>query len=816
MYLANHNPARAVAPLDELELRDTPGGRIIISDGARRVYLRSVASSSLRFTVGGAAGRHTILNITEDNRLIERVYFQVEAVTRIDDEGGEFAELLDTAYLTMIGDAEMGQVRWNGRVYHFFVRWLRDHVHTLKGMKYFHSRLRDGIDLFRESQRADGMIWDNVYPREPTRHWDDRFSAGDFIQVSEDGTVEFKRIPVEADVEYLFVEGLYFTWKATGDDLWMQHSLDAAVRALDYCVTSPLRWSAAHGLIKRGYTIDTWDFQAEDDATVSGDPMRIDAEKTRFGIMFGDNTGYIAACRSLAEMLELAERGGEAERFRQRAGEMQSRLNEVSWDGQFFIHHVPEQYGLVRDLGVDEDAQLSLSNAYSLNRGIGQEQAAAIIRAYQALRNQLPEGAPGEWYTIYPPFERGYGGHNSTWQYMNGGVTPIVAGELARGALAHGFERYGVDVLRRVAALANANGGRIDAVYTGAYPASPATRFSPLDISARANIDTKGEGAEGVPGWTGEGENDLHELPGGDQTFAGVPFSLPDPATNGRRAALGLRRAPGYAAEITLEIGATAAAVYLLHTVSATKAGGVGGTITLHYADGATHTEYIVRGVNVSGWWYPEAPQQHGPRSIALAWQGRNASCRNIGLLAYGLNNPRPQQPIERISLRAADDGAFWAVCGITLADQPPAFPADPVSFGIPDNWAAAAVTYGLIEGLAGVVDEATAFNSAQIAPRWLAAEIDSALVTVAYPASGGYVAYRYEHDRAGRQIVLTVTGSGERVSCRLLLPAYAQHVTVAVGGGGELASHLSLIEQSRYAEFELALLGAAVVTVGY
>ena len=816
MYLAKHNPAQPFAPLDRLEIRDVKaGGIIIVSDGARQVYLRVPADEIIGFTVGGVVGRHTILHVTDGMKLIDRLYFTVEAETRIDDAGGEFAALLDTAYYSMISTREMNQIRWNGRLFCFFVSWLRDHVHVLKGMKYFHARLHDGIDLYRLSQREDGMIWDNVHPRELTHHWDDRFAEGNFIYVSDDDTVEFKRIPVEADVEYLFVEGLYYTWKATGDNAWMQSTLAAAIRALDYCISSPLRWSASHGLIKRGYTIDTWDFQAEDDALVNNDPMRIDGERTRFGVMFGDNTGYIAACHFLAEMLDVAGQASEATRFHQRADAMQARLNKVSWNGEFFIHHVPEQYGLIRDLGVDEDAQLSLSNAYSLNRGIAHEQAAAIIRSYQTLQENLPAGSPGEWYTIYPPFGRGYGDHNSIYQYMNAGVTPIVAGELARGAFVHGFERYGVDILRRVHELVNRHTGRIEAVYTGAYPPAPTTRFSPLDISQQANIDTSGTGAEGVPGWTGEGENDLHELPTGDQVFAGVPFLLLDPVEHGRRAALGLRRTAGYAEEITLDIGTQATAIYLLHTVSATKAGGVGGTITLHYADGGIHSEYIVRGVNVGGWWYPAPPEQHGPRTVALAWQGKNTRCGNIGLLAYGLNNPRPEAVIERITMRAADDGAFWAVCGVTLADQPAAFPANPVSYGIPDNWAAAAVTYALVEGLAGVVDEATTFQYALVAPRWLAADIDTARVTVAYPASGGYVGYRYEHDSVSRQIVLAVTGSGSEVNCHVLLPPYAQNISV-VANGAEVASQTSTIEQSHYVDFKLTLPGPVVATIGY
>ena len=78
------------------------------------------------------------------------------------------------------------------------------------------------------------------------------------------------------------------------------------------CGTAPAILIAGQrkfGLLKRGLTIDTWDFLCDSEAVlVGGDIMAIDLEKTHFGIFFGDNTGLIAGCRYLAEMLDYAER----------------------------------------------------------------------------------------------------------------------------------------------------------------------------------------------------------------------------------------------------------------------------------------------------------------------------------------------------------------------------------------------------------------------------------------------------------------------------------------------------------------------------
>jgi len=412
-------------PLELLTISGASGAEVFVLDGMGREYFRSPAGREVQFRVGGSLGWHAAVAVDKAGRQVDSVKFPVEARTRIAEESGEFGELLQVLLATMLRFNETGMIRWNGRIYKFFVHWLRDHVHTLKGMKYFYGDLKGGIDLYRDSQREDGMIWDNVSPRHDSHPngWDMRFSYGGFVRNFDDFTGQFTRIPAENDVEYLFVEGLYYTWKATGDDGWMAGSLDAAVKAMEYSVTAPCRWSEKHKLLKRGFTIDTWDFQCREDEKISvagdrkaamfGDPMVIRPGHTRFGVMHGDNTGYAASCRYLAEMLEHAGRKQEAQKYRARGGEIMKRLDDLAWNGRFYTHHVPEDPSVKRDLGVDLDSQVSLSNAYALNRGLTHRQCVEIIRTYQRIRDNLPIGSPGEWYTIYPPFERGFGGHNS-------------------------------------------------------------------------------------------------------------------------------------------------------------------------------------------------------------------------------------------------------------------------------------------------------------------------------------------------------------------------------------------------------------------
>ncbi len=820
MRIQGLRPGETLAPLETITLTEVgEGGTVEIEDGERQVYARMPAQPEMQIMLAGALGNHAITHHDDDGQPFERIIVCVEAETQINDTSGQFHDLLNMLYYTMAetDSRELRHIRHDGRIYRFFIRWLRDHVHVLKGMKYFSTHLKDGIDLYRHSQREDGMIWDNVDVRDPAsnaaNHWSRRFDYDDFIRVTDNGTVEFKRIPVENDVEYLFVEGLYFTWKASGDDGWMADSLDAAIRALDYSTSSPYRWSIKFGLLKRGFTIDTWDFQGEADS-VNGDPMTVDKDKTRFGVMFGDNTGYIMACGYLAEMLQRAGRVDEAKKFRKRAAEMRERLETVSWNGRFFVHHVPEDDMIQRNLGVDETEQVSLSNAYSLNRGLDRDHAAAIIRTYMSIRDHLPEGSPGEWYTIYPPFPRGFEQHSPMWQYMNGGVTPIVAGELAHGAFMHGFEDYGVDVLRRILELGQRHGGRFYSVYTGAIPESPTRSFITLDIAEWANIDLAGQETDtGVVGWTGETQTALLDIPHGWRNIAGIPYQMPDRINYPGHGALGIGYGDELFREVELPINGKAESIYLLHTAYNTG-DGVGGRVIINYTDGSTACHYIVEGRSVlpwTTWQYPQAPDGHS----VVGWRGWDDTLLNVTLLNYGFNNPFPDLEIADITLEAAESGGLWGVLGVTISDYPVYFPPGPISYGVPNGWSAAAVVYALIEGLAGAVDADTAYRRVTLSPRWTAADLSRVSVVSHYPESGGYVAYRFRHDIAGKAIYLDITGSGRTCDCHVLLPGGVT-VKAVYCNGDAIPFEAVTVGGSHYADFGLSLPGPHLVGIRY
>jgi hypothetical protein len=795
----------SVQPLQEVVLVDVAGARVQVSDALGRVYADVPAQPEVRFRAGGACGWHEIRVVDAQGKTLSTTRFRLKAQTSIEHPSGEFSKLLrlcEMSFLSRKGDKTL--ILWRDRIYSLFVSWLRDHTHVLKAARYFEPHVKDGTDLFRESQREDGMIWDFAIVGEHSEHfWESLYTPMRFFWRTPHDGVCFVRMPVENDVEYLFVESLYYAWQATGDDEWMKASLDAAIRAMEYSVTDPLRYSRKYSLLKRAYTIDTWDFVSTFD-TIDGIGLCISPD-TRFGVMFGDNTGYAMACERLAEMLERAGRREEAQRFRQRGTDIRERLNRIAWKGTHFQHHVSEEPTFQRDFGVNETEQVSLSNAYSLNRNISHEQSVAIIRTYQRLRDTLPPGSPGEWYMIYPPFARGWERHSPLWEYMNGGVSPIVAGELAHGAFEHGYEAYAVDILRRVLKLAERSDNRIRFCYRGGGFEEPKRAFQPVDITAASNMSLTVPPTEGKLAWMNQKEtgNDLRQLPLGEQTFEHVPFVI-------RAACIGLNSEWGHR-DVTLPLNRQFASLYLLHTVSNPGPANLCGALTLVYADGTRHSEFIHAETNVSGWVFPQQPSANA----RIAWTGRSSKWARIGVIVAGFNNPFPEKEVSSVRLEAGPPASSWAVVGITTSDAPVWFPPGIVSFGGPDGWAGAAVAYALIEGLAGVKDRDTAFRRVEISPRWMAAGEAQASVCIHYPASDGYVAYRYRQLPEQQVIELELTGSGENARLRVQLPAGARATSVRAGDR-LLPVTTETVEQTPYAVFQLELPAPTSVRVEY
>jgi hypothetical protein len=803
--LQQREDTTAVQPLQKLAVSNIKGNTIKVFDGNDREYFSSPVKSITEFTVGGALGKQVVRVYNQQNTITDSINFFVDAKTNIDD-GGYYKNMFNLFYNGMFADVKEGtfSIEWNGKTYHVFVPWVLDNFQTMKGLKYFMPNGKELIDIMRQSQREDGMIYSFIQYQSNADYFltRDKFS-GYSKQI---GDKVFVRQPVENHPEYLYVNTIYDVWKSDNDITWMKENLSSAEKALDYAPNDPARWSNRFKLLKRTYTIDSWDFAVQDEYMPDiglTNSMIIDPNKSKFGVFFGDNTGYIEACYQLAEMLDATGDSATAKKYKQRGDEMSDRLNKLAWNGKFFTHFIDEDSTVHRHLGVDEKTQLAQSNAYSINRNITYEQSKAIIETYLNLKNNLPVGSPGEWYAIYPPFQKGFEQHDAIWQYMNGGVGGHVAGELARGAYANGYENYGTDILNRVFELGKKYGNKISFAYTGSFPPPPpAPVYKTVDISSYANMDLSNTNNAAKHKWMngGKPDDDLHNLPVGKQIFDSIEFNVINPETNNRNAVIAVSNQNGFPASVEIPINDTAASIYLLHTAGKPASENVAGAVKILYEDGSYNFHYMIMDKQLTYWWFSELKTDYS----GIAWYGKNDVSEGIGVSWCAIDNPHPDKKIKSIVLQSSQNNNIYTVFAITLSNEKHYVPVNPVSFGGPDDWAAATNMAAMIEGLAGVKnsEHSEAFEVPVISPKWITTKSDTVNATVRFAASKGYVAYKFINDEKKHIIHLTTTTGGDKMFFHVLLPEHATTTSVT-SNNKNISFKQYLVEQSSYADFE-------------
>jgi hypothetical protein len=310
--------------------------------------------------------------------------------------------------------------------------WIRDYSDMMRGFRYWESDMKSLVDHFAEMQSAKGWIFD-YFTMTPEK-----------VPCEKENWAKYVRVPVEADVEYRFIKAIYLAWQATGDDKWVKRLLPVMEKALRYVLTDDWRWDKKTKLVKRGYTIDTWDF----DYTAGRYPwlnFRVD-DDTYWGIMHGDNSGYYEAFAQIGSLYAQVGDKKRALTWQTAAQSLRRRANAVCFNGKFYTHHV--HLVPVKIQGVDESQQLSLSNPMNINRGLAtHEMAVSILKEYQKRGSE--RGAFADWFSLDPPMPDGIYGDEKLvgGAYCNGGLLPLVGGELARAAFEHGFEQYGVEQL---------------------------------------------------------------------------------------------------------------------------------------------------------------------------------------------------------------------------------------------------------------------------------------------------------------------------------------------------------------------------------
>ena len=257
------------------------------------------------------------------------------------------------------------------------------------------------------------------------------------------------RLELEADIEYLMVEGALHIWRVEGDDDWLRRALPRLEKGINYITSDPKRWDTTHGLAKRPFTIDTWDFVHEPPRPYERKIM----PDSPMSIMHGDNSGLYQAMMQLAFINGRFGNNARAAEWRERAATVRANMMKHLWNGTFFRHQLHLGH---KGLDDREAERLSLSNAYALNRGLlSRTECRAIIREY--MRRRRSSGCFAEWFSIDPPYAGGFSSYKPG-EYVNGGISPFTAGELAKGAFRNGYEEYGWDIVRRLMQMMKRDG----------------------------------------------------------------------------------------------------------------------------------------------------------------------------------------------------------------------------------------------------------------------------------------------------------------------------------------------------------------------
>jgi hypothetical protein len=787
--------------------------RLKLSDAHGRLLLDAPAGKAVSYTARGSAGWQRVWLVGAAGETLAETGFLLQANTRIACTGavqGRLAERL----AELLCDS-VAPIRWKlrGKVRRMFVSWGRDHVHSMKAMKYFESDIRSGIEYWLETQEPNGMCWDCIHqnPNGTAPSWFGEALGEGFYHYEENGKYIVRRIPVEADCEFLYAEGVWQAWKASGDDAWMASQLPRLETALAYNSSHPDRWSEKHQLVRRSMCMDSWDFA--NPHYCAGDHRRIDPGDPQF-LFHGDNSGLYSFYLRLAEMWRHLGNSARADELLAMAAAFRERANANLFSGKTYGHMIPETFDEAEVYATvgDERKRMSFSLGYTINRGLpDHNMALSILREYQRRGKAKQRESFAEWFAMDPPYSQEQWPQKGTGKslpgdYMNGGISPVVAGELARAAFEHGMEDYGADILRRVWALTERDGGQLHNCYRQApeNPKLPPTLFRFLDLRAAANRGLRHGAHPDVPAWTDEGDNDMRNLPTGARRFGAIRFKVIDPERNHGKSIVHLRVGE------SVEIPATgkARSLYFLHAAhGAARAGDTAAVITVRYADGEEREIDIRLHNEIGRWWNPtETPdRRHGApldSSVArVAWRGVNPTWKDVGVYMFGWNNPRPDAPIRSLNVSARRGD--YLLLAASAADQPVAFEPRIRSWGLPDDWGQAAVYHAIAEGLAGIEDRGRGFDRVRISPRWPAAGAGRAEVCLYTPASGAYCAYRWTLNRSHTRITLDLAGDFQEAELRILLPKGRK--AAAIRSGTEpLPFSTETVEQSRYAVLRL------------
>jgi len=190
-----------------------------------------------------------------------------------------------------------------------------------------------------------------------------------------------------------------------------------------------------------------------------------------------------------------------------------------------------------------------------------------------------------------------------------------------------------------------------------------------LDLCSVVNMGFKDETAgDRKGGWTDQGESDFREFPNGEFVYAGVPFKIIDPATNGGKACAVLSGSIKYFPHASGEIavGKRVEKMYFLHCAAWGGGDGRFFDYEITYSDGTRVTMPIRGQFECADWTGTEAI-----KNGVIAWETVKKNGIRIGAYATCWRNPHPEKTVKAVKAVSAETPAVPIILAITAETLP-------------------------------------------------------------------------------------------------------------------------------------------------
>lgn len=448
-------PVKVTFLCDELAGQEV---EIEVMDGAHQIYFTTKIKSQkgkAEFTIipGGGLGVHYIKAIIKAKG--KGPYhrwgsFRVIAKTETKSADKKVDKLLAMLGNALLQAVDMVPVDGKMITYYKSADNHRENIaypaFGVSAFRYFINDLKSMIEVAFDYQNQNGQLSDHIY-------------GDNVINLPEYGYEGTRKLrSMMADLESGMVSCAYKGWQAHGDDAFINALLPKMEKGMHFAESDPVMFDKEHGLPRRPHTCDEWDFQIMDgDCFIN--------ENSLFVMMQGDTGSMFEASGFLAEFYDIAGNKEQAEKWRKRREYYRKRGNEVFWDGAKYQHHI--HLDKIDHNGFDETEQLTMSNVWAITRKFADHnQAVSIINEYLGRLKTTGDKYP--WWSLQPgyPDYLHYYNTSGAWskrqgEYANGGLFPLVGGELCRGCFAHGYEETAYKMLDDIYAVMKRDHGAV-------------------------------------------------------------------------------------------------------------------------------------------------------------------------------------------------------------------------------------------------------------------------------------------------------------------------------------------------------------------